>query len=69
MDNRNWCLGGKSGDWSCDWSGDRSGDGSGDRSGDWSGDRLGGGLRDLEKREVGKKMKNRPWIITLDVEM
>ena len=25
---------------------------------------LGGGSRDLEKREVGKKMKNRPWIVT-----
>ena len=51
MDNRNRCLGGESGDWSCDW----SGDGSGDGSGDWSGDRLGGGSRDLEKREVGRK--------------
>ena len=51
MDNRNRCLGGKSGDWSCDW----SGGGSGDGSGDWSGDRLGGGSRDLEKKKVGRK--------------
>ena len=56
MDNRNRCLGGKSGDWSCDW----LGDGLGDGSGDWSGE----GSRDLEKREVGRKMKNRPWIVT-----
>ena len=47
MDNRNRCLGGKSGDWLCGWSGDGSCDGSGDR--------LGGGSRDLEKREVGRK--------------